>query len=207
MHGWNVDSSYERIQSLFEVGASIRGLNWESTLLSLVYQVTLTSNVNAVTRFSPQVNASEGQGVRTIALLTDMESPIGHTIGNALEVAEALQCLQGHGPDDLMELVCQLGELVLWTWGKRERHFQEGFFKKVISFDHFISQYPVFLGFTHVCLFVFECNNKIFIEILARQQTFTDWKCRRNNTDWKCRRNNSSSTTSLWPKSTSVGKR
>ncbi|XP_072045126.1 thymidine phosphorylase-like [Amphiura filiformis] len=55
------------------------------------------------------VNASEGQGVKTIALLTDMESPVGNTIGNALEVAEALQCLQGSGPDDLMELVCQLG--------------------------------------------------------------------------------------------------
>lgn len=55
------------------------------------------------------VNASVGLGIKTRALLTNMENPIGYTIGNALEVAESLQCLQGHGPEDLMELVCHLG--------------------------------------------------------------------------------------------------
>ena len=56
-----------------------------------------------------KVNASAGQGIKTMAVLTDMENPIGYTIGNALEVAEALQCLHGEGPDDLTDIVCQLG--------------------------------------------------------------------------------------------------
>ncbi len=44
-----------------------------------------------------------------MALLTYMDCPIGNAIGNALEVAETLQCLHGHGPDDLVDIVCDLG--------------------------------------------------------------------------------------------------
>ena len=63
--------------------------------------------------FNLKVNASAGQGIKTMALLTDMENPIGYNIGNALEVAEALQCLHGQGPDDLTDIVCQLGRLIV----------------------------------------------------------------------------------------------
>ncbi|XP_072045128.1 thymidine phosphorylase-like [Amphiura filiformis] len=55
------------------------------------------------------VNASAGQGIKTRAFLTNMDCPIGNTIGNALEVAESLQCLHGHGPADVVDLVCDLG--------------------------------------------------------------------------------------------------
>ena len=43
-------------------------------------------------------------GVRTVCLLTSMEAPLGRGIGNALEVAEAVQVLQGGGPADLREV-------------------------------------------------------------------------------------------------------
>ncbi|XP_072045125.1 thymidine phosphorylase-like [Amphiura filiformis] len=59
------------------------------------------------------VNASAGQGIKTMALLTNMDCPIGNTIGNALEVAETLQCLHGHGPADLVDIVCNLGGYLL----------------------------------------------------------------------------------------------
>ncbi len=48
-------------------------------------------------------------GVRATALLTDMNQPTGRMVGNALEVQEAVACLRGAGPADLMELVYLLG--------------------------------------------------------------------------------------------------
>ena len=48
-------------------------------------------------------------GKRVSALLTDMRSPIGYTIGNALETVEALEVLHGGGPEDLREITDALG--------------------------------------------------------------------------------------------------
>lgn len=55
------------------------------------------------------VEVSKRIGLNTTALLTRMDTPIGRTIGNALEVMEALDCLRNEGPDDLHELVIGLG--------------------------------------------------------------------------------------------------
>lgn len=52
-------------------------------------------------------------GVRTVALLTDMETPLGRTAGNALEVRESLEVLEGGGPADVVELTLALaGEML-----------------------------------------------------------------------------------------------
>uniref|UniRef100_A0A8C3VBL1 Thymidine phosphorylase n=1 Tax=Catharus ustulatus TaxID=91951 RepID=A0A8C3VBL1_CATUS len=59
-------------------------------------------------------------GIRTAALLTRMEQPLGRAVGNALEVLEALQCLGGSGPSDLRHLVTVLGGVLLWQCGMEQ---------------------------------------------------------------------------------------
>jgi thymidine phosphorylase len=59
------------------------------------------------------VDLGKDAGVHTVALLTDMSTPLGLTAGNALEVAESLEVLAGGGPQDVVELTLALaGEML-----------------------------------------------------------------------------------------------
>lgn len=60
-----------------------------------------------------QVISGENLGIKTVAMLTDMNNPIGKKIGNALEVAESIKCLRGDGPRDLEDLVLKLGTYLI----------------------------------------------------------------------------------------------
>jgi thymidine phosphorylase len=54
------------------------------------------------------VALGEEHGVRTRALVTRMDTPLGRAVGNALEVEESVSALRGEGPDDLMEVTYAL---------------------------------------------------------------------------------------------------
>ncbi|WP_188037418.1 thymidine phosphorylase, partial [Actinotalea sp. JY-7885] len=57
-------------------------------------------------------------GVRTVALLTDMSTPLGLTAGNALEVRESVEVLAGGGPPDVVELTVALAREMLASAGR-----------------------------------------------------------------------------------------
>jgi len=57
-------------------------------------------------------------GVNTRALLTNMQTPLGHAAGNWLEVKESVLCLEGRGPDDLRQLVLACAAHLLVQTGK-----------------------------------------------------------------------------------------
>jgi thymidine phosphorylase len=68
---------------------------------------------NARTLASTMVELGSAHGVHTVALLTDMSTPLGRTAGNALEVAEAVEVLEGGGPADVVELTLALAREML----------------------------------------------------------------------------------------------
>ena len=66
------------------------------------------------------VRVGSGAGKRVVAVLTDMDCPIGRSIGNALETREAIEILNDRGPADTRELTLTLGAEML-VLGKAER--------------------------------------------------------------------------------------
>ncbi|MFI6287143.1 thymidine phosphorylase [Streptomyces sp. NPDC051018] len=66
------------------------------------------------------VALGKDSGVRTVALLTDMSTPLGRTAGNALEVRESLEVLAGGGPADVVELTLALAREMLDAAGLKD---------------------------------------------------------------------------------------
>ncbi len=98
--------------------ASIMSKKLAESLDRLVLDVKFGSGAFMKTRAEAESLAAaltavgRDMGVKTSHLLTPMDEPLGHTAGNALEVAEAVETLQGRGPRDLVTLTLDLAAQV-----------------------------------------------------------------------------------------------
>ena len=77
----------------------------------------------------------ESMGVKMSHLLSPMDEPLGRAVGNALEIAECVEILQGRGPSDLVKLIVDLAEKVSSTSrGELEKRLNDGSaWKKFVS--------------------------------------------------------------------------
>jgi pyrimidine-nucleoside phosphorylase len=77
------------------------------------------------------VETGKRMGKKVVALLTDMNQPLGRTAGNAMEIAESIEVLAGAGPADLRELCLELAAWMFFL-GERVKTVEEG---KKLSMD------------------------------------------------------------------------
>ncbi|MEY3408170.1 MAG: hypothetical protein RL038_1231 [Actinomycetota bacterium] len=77
----------------------------------------MTTMERATELAETMVGIGNRNGVKTVALLTEMDTPLGFTAGNAIEVAEAIEVLEGGGPADVRELTLILAREMLQLAG------------------------------------------------------------------------------------------
>lgn len=98
--------------------ASIMSKKLAESLDRLVLDVKFGSGAFMKTRGDAELLAAglraagEGNGLKTSILLSPMDEPLGRTVGNALEVREAVETLQGKGPSDLVTIILDLAVAV-----------------------------------------------------------------------------------------------
>ena len=81
----------------------------------------LMKNVEEATALANEmIKIGKKYNKKVICVLTNMEEPLGNTIGNAIEVKEAIDTLQGKGPEDLKKLVITLSSLLIESVENRD---------------------------------------------------------------------------------------
>ena len=111
------------VESVPLITASVLSKKMAEGLDALVLDVKWGSGAFMPTRAAAAelagslVAVSRRLGLKTTALVSDMNQPLGRMVGNAVEAREAIDTLEGGGPDDLRRLVLALGSQVMLAGG------------------------------------------------------------------------------------------
>ncbi|MDB4671795.1 thymidine phosphorylase [Mariniblastus sp.] len=128
------------VKSIPLVTASILSKKLAAGLDALVLDVKFGSgaimkNLEEATQLAESLVAVGGElGLRTHAILSDMSQTLGTAAGNANEVVEAIEVLQGRGPEDVVELTVELAFLLLRSvFQDAQDHFERSRLRRILT--------------------------------------------------------------------------
>ena len=108
------------VDSIPLIASSIMSKKLAAGSDKIVLDVTVGSGAfmkdkeNAVQLAEKMVAIGNGAGKKTVAILTNMDVPLGKMVGNNLEVVDAIETLKGRGPEDLIAVVVEIASTMLY---------------------------------------------------------------------------------------------
>ncbi len=112
------------VDSIPLIASSIMSKKLASGAEGIVLDVTYGSGAfmknteDAVKLAELMIDIGTKEGRKMSAVITNMDEPLGYAVGNSIEVIEAIECLKGNGPEDVMEAAYALGSHMLVLSGK-----------------------------------------------------------------------------------------
>jgi pyrimidine-nucleoside phosphorylase len=141
------------VESIPLICASIMSKKLAEGIDSLVLDVKfgkgafMKERSDAVALAEAMVAIGRRMGRPTRAVLTSMDQPLGHTVGNALEVIEVMECLKGRGPNDLMEVTLTLTAHMMISAGLVEKVNEAiPFLREKISSGNALGKFKELIG-------------------------------------------------------------
>lgn len=119
------------VQSIPLIGASIMSKKLAEGIDALVLDVKcgvgafMQEYEQALELAKTLIRIGENAGKETVAYITNMNTPLGNTVGNWLEIEECIECLQGHGPEDLMQVTYLLAGTMIYL-GHKAKTIEDG---------------------------------------------------------------------------------
>ena len=114
------------VESMPLIASSIMSKKIAAGANKIVLDVTvgkgafMKTKEDAIALSKEMIKIGELTNRETICVLTNMDEPIGHAVGNSLEVIEAINFLKGNMPEDLKQVVLELGSYMIKLAGKGE---------------------------------------------------------------------------------------